>query len=657
MYNLSVSRVRPPLVAVLLAAALLCPAGAAASTEQPGAVPGELIVRFRPGVDGGERARVRRGAGVRAVHGLRLERTQLVEVAAGATAAAQAALERRPEVVAVAPNVIRRASAAAPNDPRFGELWGLQSVGALSAWDVTRGAGSVVAIVDSGVARDHPDLAPNVDVSLGWDFVDNDSDPDDFEGHGTHVAGIVAAAAGNGVGVAGVAPETRIMAVRVLDGDGAGTSADVIDGIVYAAQNGADVINLSLGGPGVIGPEIDAITRAGALDALVVAAAGNEGQDLDAAPPNFPCGIDAPNLICVASLEPAGALSGYSNFGARSVDLAAPGGGVLSSVPAYEQLFGEDFDAGLTGWELTGAWGLSTVFASPTHSLADSPTGDYASNSSSFARTPPISLAGRKGCWLDFELRMENLSGDQLVPRIEGTLAAPANIAPEVIPRSGSTGGAFISRTASISPWDGDPSVRVRFTQTTNDAGVADGVHLDDVALGCRSSAYGSADYAALSGTSMAAPHVAGAAALVRAAARGLGAADVGALLNATAAPEPALAGRTVSGGRVDAAAALARALSRPVAEAVVATAAAPAAIPPAEATPAPPVAPARAVAERWRCAAARLTRNSLRVKVAARERSLRRARSPRARARHRRALRALRGRLATVRRELEIMC
>jgi subtilisin family serine protease len=135
--------------------------------------------------------------------------------------------------------------ALAAGDPKRGQQWGLDMVQADQAHARTSGAGAVVAVIDSGVQADHPDLAGR--LLPGRDFVDDDATPQDGDGHGTHVAGIVAATTGNGVGVASVAPAAKILPVRVLDDTGAGSSEDVKDGIDWAVAQGAHVINLSLG--------------------------------------------------------------------------------------------------------------------------------------------------------------------------------------------------------------------------------------------------------------------------------------------------------------------------------------------------------------------------------------------------------------------------
>jgi thermitase len=250
-------------------------------------VPGEALLRYEPGTDATERRELRTGAGVEFESAVAVPRVQLVSFE-GSVRAAVNRLEDEPGVAYAQPNYRYHALAAAPNDTHFGHLWGLggtPGVHVLPAWDRSRGAGQVIAVVDSGVDLTHPDLAGNLWTGPGGihghDFVDNDPDPDDYNLHGTHVAGTAAASADNGQGVAGVAPQAQIMAVRVLDGDGFGSTLTIANGITFAANNGAGVINLSLGGfAGGGDPAMqNAVAQAEQRNAVVVAAAGNGGND------------------------------------------------------------------------------------------------------------------------------------------------------------------------------------------------------------------------------------------------------------------------------------------------------------------------------------------------------------------------------------------
>jgi serine protease len=224
----------------------------------------------------------------------------------------------------------------AVNDPYFQLQWGLVRIGGPTSWSISKGAGQVVAVVDTGVDVTHPDLQGQ--LVPGYDFVDNDSKPLDQNGHGTLVAGIIAAVTGNAVGVASVAPRAKIMPVRVLGRDGSGSSTAVSEGIAWAVQHGATVVNLSLAqeggadtGPLLRSPAVDsAIKAAAAAGVVVVVAAGNTstgGTNQTA--------YDAtvPGVIVVGASARDNRPAAYSNHGA-GLDLLAPGGGSSSDPTA-----------------------------------------------------------------------------------------------------------------------------------------------------------------------------------------------------------------------------------------------------------------------------------------------------------------------------------
>ena len=361
-------------------------------------VPGEVVVKLRHAADvdalvsGGamalahrpelaevlERFGASRGRRVFPnVRSRRLDQVLLLKAAGDAASAPAliAELRRRPEVEYAHPNFILKTSWV-PNDPYysssgawqqpFRDLWGLQKLGVESAWDRSRGAGVVVAVLDTGIDETHADLAGQVwrnpgemgivpqtgadrrtngidddgngyiDDWRGWDFASSDNAPDDGHGHGTHVSGTIAAAADNGAGIAGVAPLAKIMALKVLNDQGAGGIAGIAAGIVYAADNGARVLNLSLGGA-MTGPTVlsDAVSHAHDVrDAVVVAAAGNSTTDIGT--PGF--GIAPASLrdvMAVSAFDGADRPASFSNYGLK-VDLAAPGGGDAAPAGGYE---------------------------------------------------------------------------------------------------------------------------------------------------------------------------------------------------------------------------------------------------------------------------------------------------------------------------------
>jgi subtilisin family serine protease len=217
-------------------------------------------------------------------------------------------------------------------DPMRSQQWALDALKLPQAWKKSEGKDTVIAVVDSGVDLDHPDLKGR--LVDGYDFVDGDTKPQDGFGHGTHVAGIAAAHTDNGIGIAGGAPAAKIMPVRVLGDDGSGSNGNITKGIVWAADHGADVINLSLGE----GPLMSNLLQGGILNAairhahdkgaVVVAAAGNDSAATQ------PYKVDTPVLVVNAS-DQNGKPASFSNFGSQNA-VSAPGVGILSTLPTYQ---------------------------------------------------------------------------------------------------------------------------------------------------------------------------------------------------------------------------------------------------------------------------------------------------------------------------------
>ena len=204
-----------------------------------------------------------------------------------------------------------------PDDPDYNKQWNFRAINVEQAWDETKGEGVTVAVIDTGVSK-VPDLKLTKFVK-GYDFVNNKQDASDDNGHGTHVAGTIAQSTNNGYGVAGIAYKASIMPLKVLSGSGGGTIADIAEAIKFAADNDADIINMSLGGGGASSMMEEAIKYARGKGVTIVAAAGNEGRNAASYPARYP------DVISVAATDAAGGKASYSNFGA-GVDIAAPGG-------------------------------------------------------------------------------------------------------------------------------------------------------------------------------------------------------------------------------------------------------------------------------------------------------------------------------------------
>ncbi len=256
-----------------------------------------------------------------------------------------------PGIKSVEENQIYQVSAI-PNDPDYGQLWGMDKINAPAAWDIRTDASSViVAVIDTGVQLSHPDLAANawtnpgeiagngidddgngyVDDINGWDFANNDASYYDStaDDHGTHVSGTIGGVGNNGIGVTGVSQSVKIMALKFLTATG-GTTTDAITAIEYATMMGADIISASWGGGGYSQALKDAID---AFPGLFVAAAGNDGLNNDASP-HYPSSYTSTNLIAVASTTSTDGMSSFSNYGVNSVDIGAPGSSIYSTWPS-----------------------------------------------------------------------------------------------------------------------------------------------------------------------------------------------------------------------------------------------------------------------------------------------------------------------------------
>jgi subtilisin family serine protease len=248
---------------------------------------------------------------------LKALRLYAVRTAASRRDAALRELAASPAVAAAEKEVIVGISATTPNDAVWPYQSGFRKIGLPEAWELTHGSPNiVVAVVDTGVSASQPDLAGA--VLPGYDFANGDGDASDDEGHGTSVAGVIAARGNNTQGVAGVCWLCRILPVKVLSADGSGTTSTVAAGMVWAADHGAAVINLSLGGPGTAAALDDAVAYARTKGVIVVAAAGNSGVTT----PFFPAA--APGVLAVAGTDDTDRLHSWSNRGPW-VAVAAPG--------------------------------------------------------------------------------------------------------------------------------------------------------------------------------------------------------------------------------------------------------------------------------------------------------------------------------------------
>jgi hypothetical protein len=330
---------------LLWLAALGCPCAFASYAA------GELLVRFRPQAEAaaaslhqGMRVKVLSRDPATGLHRCQLPADLSVEEAARR-------YRGMAEVELAQPNYTYHALAE-PNDADFAGQWELPRIGAPAAWDTVHDApGVIIAVIDTGLDYHHPDIAANIWPQLGWNFIAGNADPLDDEApyyHGTHVSGIIGALGDNTIGVAGVCWQVQIMALKVLGPDGTGTELNIAAAIHWAANHGASIINLSLGGDESGDVMDEAVRYAAQTGITVVCAAGNDSINNDVTP-FYPAALPEPNIISVASTGHSDALSSFSNYGLNTTSLAAPGEDILSlkAGDAYEVLSGTSMAAPL----------------------------------------------------------------------------------------------------------------------------------------------------------------------------------------------------------------------------------------------------------------------------------------------------------------------
>ncbi|WP_373497960.1 S8 family serine peptidase [Desulfococcus sp.] len=568
---------------------------------------GEILVKFRPEVPDSDRQAIRVLLGVRVEREFKRIGVEHWRLPEGAdTEAALRRLGALPEIEYAEPNYVYTPQAM-PGDPDFGLLWHLHNTGqwvngsagtpgadisAVAAWDTETGdPGMVIAVIDSGVAFEHPDLIQNVwtnggeipdngldddgngyaDDVHGWDFVNGDGNPSDYsrdlygDGHGTHVAGVIAAAGDNGIGTTGVMWRAQIMALQVFDlfqvnaFEGIQNTL-ILAAVEYAVENGARIINCSFGGYGRSAALFDIFSFADQNGVLVMAAAGNENRSNDLLPV-YPAGYDLPNIVSVTAVDEDGGLAAYSNFGPASVDLAAPGGNFFSNIysttpPGRDVLFSEDFEAGAAAWETGYAFeGWSIAFRDDFgSSVIQDSVADYHENEASYIQTRvPIDASNYRGLHIQFRTRYL-LEADRDFLYVEGATDGENFSVDFPVTRvlTGFSGG-----IQSLNAWGSEdeigPEFYLRFRLTSDDAVNFDGAYLDDIRLtGIRWEFTGD-EYGFKSGTSMAVPVASGVAGLVWSHRPELTHLEVKQILIASADPHETLTNKVASGGRLNA--------------------------------------------------------------------------------------------------------
>jgi len=333
------------ILALLVASSLAWSAPAAG--PKPGAAafaPDEVLVKFKPGTPASDQALAHRQIGGQLKEEIAALGVQVIAVPAGTVEARVAAYGRNPNVEYAEPNYIAYAIGE-PNDPYFSKQWGMTKIEAPKAWDVTTGSSVVkIAILDTGIDQDHEDLKDKIAGNRNFT---TSRTVDDRYGHGTHVAGIAAAATNNGKGVAGVGYNSSLLNVKVLNDQGSGYYSWVANGIIWAADNGAKVINMSLGGSSSSSTLESAVNYAWSKGVVLVAAAGNSNTS----DPLYPAYYA--NCIAVAATDENDAKASWSNFG-EWVDVAAPGVNIFSTLPNHKNYISRTYSKSLNYDYLSG---------------------------------------------------------------------------------------------------------------------------------------------------------------------------------------------------------------------------------------------------------------------------------------------------------------
>jgi subtilisin family serine protease len=525
-------------------------------------------------------------------------------------------ISSRPGVESVDPNVVQQLEGI-PSDPLFPQQWGLHNTGQLvqgiagspdadidwpEAMDLHQSLLPVtIAVVDTGVALDHPEILANtwfnpnefdngidddgngyVDDLIGWNFINGNNLPLDDRGHGTNVAFTAAGVQENAEGGSGTAPAARIMALRVADQlQGFGTPVVSLSNFLlattYAAAQGARIINFSAGGTTPTSAQESQIEWLDSQGVLLVAAAGNgafvgddSGDDNDVFPV-YPASYPTPNILSVAATGQSDQLTGFSNFGDTSVDLAAPGENMFVADVRRGFPLLENFEGLAPGWTV----GDACSFGCPSWGFfVDALFNSWVSDGSENAFGSPVSYLPWTDSWLDspvvslafgpvlvFREWHALASGDALHVEVSTngidwtSLASYTGFSASAAPGTSFDPGDL--RVIDLKPYEGIP-IQISFRLITNGSSQADGVYVDDVFITqVEVFSYDGTQYQYTDGTSFSAPLVAGVAALLMSQHPELSHHEILDAILASVDPLPGLSGKVATGGRLNARAAI----------------------------------------------------------------------------------------------------
>ena len=572
-----------------------------------------ILVRFKTGVSNSSKNSLHKALGTRLKKSFKITpEVQVIEIGQGKSVEKiLQEYQKDPNVVYAEIDQIIHLKATTPNDISYSQLWALNNTGqsgglsnadinAPEAWDISQGSNDVVvAVLDTGIDYTHGDLVDNIwtnpgeipgngidddnnsyiDDIHGIDTGDNDTDPMDIEGHGSHVAGTIGARGNNNLGVVGVNWNVSIIACKIFSlstsQDIEAFASDAAECLDYLADlkvnHGVNIVatNNSWGWIGTPSQTLmDAIDRQRQAGILFVAAAGNDALDNDRYLDN-PSSYYYPNVISVAASTDSDTLAFFSNYGKRSVHVAAPGVDILSTIlydgfggylppvqNPHSQVFFDNVESGSGGWSADGTWNITTAESfSTSHSWTDSSIGNYSNSSNMSLTSSTVNLGSYFGqtLYLGFYAKYDLETYFDFV-HVEITTDSVNWFELETLTGI-SSGWEFFSLQIPSTYVKG--SFRVRFRLESDFTVNRDGIYIDDIGIGTTpftpTASSGPYRYDSYSGTSMASPHVVGLLALLKAQNPARTWSELKNLVMSSGKPISGLQSNTVSGRRISA--------------------------------------------------------------------------------------------------------
>jgi len=518
--------------------------------------PGELIVRYKENATGLQKVEIEEKYGLSKIKDVEDLNVTLYQVDQNNVINIMCMIGKEGVIEYSEPNYVMKIKSV-PNDIYYNSQWYLSNIGMPNAWNNYTGSTvTKVAIIDTGVNKLHNEIMSKLTAAGEWDYVDSDSDATDegSTGHGSLIAGIVAAQKNNANGVAGIAENVAILPIRVGDSDGNVNMLNAAEAIRRAVDNGCRVINCSFAGPVYITTVYYAISYANDHNALVICAAGNESVNNEVTH-SYPSDYDLPNIISVASSGASNNLSVFSNYGSTSVDLAAPGENIFNCGGGLYSLVYWGFDYGWDDWSQLNYSGFGFSWNSIYQGLFTSVDlwGYYSSNSTTYLTSPTVDCSGFKKTKV-----IINVGGNIGIGDVLGIYSLTSTNALNNIGylRSGLTNSEYTYDSSAQMDLQGSNKLSILFTSDyyyNSYFGIKD-VRVTGIP-GTISMA--SSQYKTDSGTSFSAPLVSGVAAMLMSQNPNLSSLEIKSIIMNTAKKSASMTGKTVTGGILDANAAM----------------------------------------------------------------------------------------------------